>query len=229
MIRLPLVLAAAILLIATACGGDGGADVGDVDALALLQTSAAAMDAVESFHFEVEHEGGVTEIVRGLGMSRAEGDVVGDDRMRLQVEARFAMTNVEVGIVVLPGQSFLSNPITGRWEEEEIDISDLFDPAAGVTGIMREVTTAEAVDREDIDGREMVVLEATVDSTHLEPFVSNAEPGQPVLCRVWIAVDDSLVYRLEARGAVAPADSEGMVRRINLSAFNEPVEITAPD
>ena len=75
----------------------------------------------------------------------------------------------------------------------------------------------------------MVVLEATVDSLNLEPFVTNAEAGHPVVCRVWIAVEDSLVYRLEARGMVAANDSEDIVRRINLSAFNEPVEITAPD
>lgn len=228
-IRRALLLLAPAALFFSACGGDDGADVGDVDPLALLQASAAAMDEVDSFHFEVEHENGVTQIVRGLGMTRAEGDVVGADRMRLDVQARFATTNVQVGIIVLPGEAYLSNPITGRWEEEEIDISDLFDPAAGVTGIMRQVTEAQAVDREEIDGREMIVLEATVDSVHLEPFVTNAEGGHPVVCHVWIGVEDSLVYRLEARGMVAADDADDIVRRISLGAFNAPVEITAPD
>ncbi len=213
----------------TACGGDEeGGDFSDVDAEDLLDRSADTMEAVDTFHFVVEHENGSTQIVAGLGMTRAEGDVQGTDRMQLEVEARFASTNIKTGIVVLPGESYLQNPLTGNWQEQEIDISDLFDPATGVTGLMRAVTDVSIVDREEVDGVDSYVLATQVDSGNLEAFVGNAQPGTQVAARVWIGVDDLLVRRVEIAGPVAPNDAEDIVRRLSLSGFDEPVDITAP-
>lgn len=220
-------LAWAALLVA--CGGGGEADgETDVDAAALLVEAAARMEAVDSFRFVVEHEGGSTQIVQGLGMVRAEGAVQGTERMSLDVQARFATTNVRVGIVVLPGEGYLSNPITGRWERAEISIADLFDPASGVTGIMRSVEDPVVTGRERVGGVETYVVEATVASEELTAFVGNAQAGRTVAARAWVGVDDPLVYRLEVTGAVAPNDTETVVRRVILSAFDEPVEIVAP-
>lgn len=221
-----LLLAAGLV---AACGGDGGADVGDVDADAVLEASADRMEGLQSFHFVVEHENGTTPIVRGLGMTAAEGDVVGAGRMRLDVTARLGTTNVRVGIVVLPEASYISNPITGRWEEEEIDVREIFDPATGVTGLMRQVTEVEAVDREEVDGIDAYVLESSVDAGNLTPFVSTAQPGTPVDVRVWVGVEDPVVHRIEVAGRVAPDDADDIVRRITLSRFDEPIEIAAPE
>jgi len=216
-----------------ACGDDeggGGGDFSDVDADDLLARSADRMEEVESFHFVVEHENGATEIVGGIGMERAEGDVQGTERMQLEVEARFAGTNIRTGIVILPGESYLQNPLTGRWQEQEIDISDLFDPATGVTGLMRNVGDEVAVvDREEAGGVDSYVLETTVDSGNLNAFVGNAQPGNEVTARVWIGVEDLLVRRIDVIGPLAPNEDEDILRRLTLSQFDEPVEITAPN
>ena len=227
-----LALGCALLgaLVVAGCSGDdsGGGDFSDVDAGDLLERSAAKMEEVDTFHFVVEHENGSTQIVAGLGMTRAEGDVQGTERMQLEVDARFAGTNIKSGIVTLPGESYLQNPLTGNWMSQDIDISQLFDPATGVTGLMREVTDADVIAREEVDGVDSYVLETQVDSGNLKAFVGNAEAGTEVTARVWIGVDDLLVRRVEIDGPVAPNDAEDIVRRLSLSAFGEPVEITAP-
>ncbi|MGE3960225.1 MAG: LppX_LprAFG lipoprotein [Dehalococcoidia bacterium] len=228
--RLASILLVSVLALVAACGGDedGGGDFSDVDADDLLDRSATTMEGVDTFHFVVEHKNGDTQIVAGLAMTRAEGDVQGTDRMQLQVEARFAATNIETGIVVLPGESYLQNPLTGRWQEQEIDISDLFDPATGVTGLMRAVSDVEVIDREAVDGVDSYVLSTQVDSGNLTAFVGNAQPGTQVTARVWIGAEDLLVRRIEIEGPVAPNDAEDILRRLSLSGFGEPVEISAP-
>jgi hypothetical protein len=226
---LALMLVSAFAFLA-ACGDDeGGGDFSDVDADDLLARSADRMEQVDSFHFEVEHENGTTEIVGGIGMERAEGDVQGTERMQLEVEARFAGTNIQTGIVILPGESYLQNPLTGRWQEQEIDISELFDPATGVTGLMRSAGDEVAiVGREEAGGVDSYVLETTVDSGNLQAFVGNAEPGNEVTAQVWIGVEDLLVRRIDVIGPLAPNEDDAILRRLTLSQFDEPVEITAP-
>lgn len=224
-----LALLAFLALALGACGGGSDDDVSDVDAEALLEAAAARMDGVTSFHFKVDHENGVTPIVAGLGMTTAEGDVQGADRMQIEVNARFAGTNVRVNLVILPDESYLSNPITGRWERQDLDISQFFDPSNGVTALMRAVTGAKTVGRESIDGVDVYVVEATVDSGDLDLFVSQSQAGTPVAARVWIGVDDPLVYRVQVEGPLSPGEDAGIVRRLDLSAFDEPIEITAPE
>ncbi len=228
-----LVVAAAVMAVAflVGCSGDdGGGDFSDVDATDLLARSADRMEQVESFAFEVDHENGATQIVAGINMMHAEGAVQGTDRMQLEVEARFAATNIKTGIVVLPGEGYLQNPITGRWQrQDELDISSLFDPATGVTGLMRAATGVEVVDREGVDGVDSYVLQTSVDSGNLQAFVGNTRPGNAVTTRVWIGVDDLLVRRIEVVGPIAPNDADNVLRRLTLSDFDEVVEITAPN
>jgi len=225
------VLAAVVAALLGACSGDDEpGDFADVDAGDLLARSADRMEQVEAFAFEVDHENGATQIVGGIRMERAEGRVQGTDRMQLEVEARFASTNIRTGIVVLPGEGYLQNPITGRWERQDgIDISSLFDPATGVTGLMRAATGVEVVDREVAGGVDSYVLETTVDSGNLQVFVGNAAPGNAVTARVWIGVEDLLVRKIEVVGALAPNDASDILRRLTLSDFDEVVEIMAPN
>lgn len=225
------ILGAAFALL-VACSGDedGAGDIADVDAQDVLDRSADRMEQLESFHFEVEHENGATQIIGGIAMEHAEGDVEGREAMQLEVEASFAGANIKTGIIVLPEGAYLQNPLTGRWQQQDaIDISRLFDPRTGVTGLMREATNVEVVDREAIDGVDSYVLEGTVDSGSLTSFVGTAEAGTPVTGRLWVGVEDLLVRRIEVVGPIAPEDGDDIVRRITLSAFDEPVNISVPN
>ncbi|MDA1009912.1 MAG: LppX_LprAFG lipoprotein [Chloroflexi bacterium] len=216
-------------LVAGACGGDSSFDVSDVDAREVLDESAERMEALTSFAFEVQHENGTTAIVGGIQMVSATGAVQGTERMRLDIQARFATTNIQTAIVILPDEGYLQNPITGRWQREDgLDVAQFFDPASGVTGLMRATTAVEVVGGETLDGVDAYVLEATLDSGDLGVFVGSAPAGREVIARVWIGVDDLLVRQVEVEGPIAPADGDDIVRRLILRDFNAAVEITAP-
>ncbi len=223
----PLVGLVALAAIA-ACDDSPDVDIDDVDPAALMMTSAERMEAVESFHFVLTHEGGTAEIVRGLMMQSAEGDVAGPERMQMEVQARAGPLNVEVGIVVLPEASYITNPITGRWERETISLEGIFHPSEGAPALMRSVTAPRVVDAERLEGVDVYVVEADVDSGDLTFFAPAAEPGRTLTARAWIGVDDPLLYRAEIEGAVAPGEPEGLLRRLSLSRFDEDIEIVAP-
>lgn len=231
--RLAIVLAP-IVLLAAACGGDSDFDAPSVDAGTLLLAAAERMDSVERFHFELEHENGFTEIVRGLQMERASGDVAGSDRLRAEVRARFGPLNVETGIVILPDQSWLQNPITGAWERESISIESIFNPSEGVTALMRSIAEraaergAAVTGSARIDGVETYRVEAEVDSGDLTLFAADAPAGLTLRAVVWVGVDDPLVYRVELHGAATRDEPADLVRRLTLSDFDGDIVIEPP-
>lgn len=213
-------------LLLAGCGGGGGVD--GVDADALLEAAAQRMDAVEAFHFLLTQENGTTGILLGLQLVSAEGDIAGPDRAQLEVKAKLGTTNIAMKIMVLPDASYITNPITGRWQEEAVSISAFFNPDTGVTALMRAVTDAKATRRERMGGVDTYRVEAMVDSGDLDLFAADAPPGRALKARAWIGVDDPLVYRVEIEGSVTPDEPDNVLRRLDLSRFDQPVEITAP-
>ncbi|HJM75688.1 MAG TPA: LppX_LprAFG lipoprotein [Dehalococcoidia bacterium] len=216
------------LTLAVACGDDGAAaNLDSVDPSALLLAAADRTEAVTSFHFVLEHENGSTEIVRGLQMKRAEGDVIGSDRLRAEIEASLGPLNLEGSIVILEDKAWITNPLTNRWEREDLSIEELFDPASGVTALMRGVSAPQLLGTESVDGARSYRVEATVDSSAVQIF-GPAPAGQMLEAAVWIGIDDSLVRRIEVRGALRAGEPDDLVRRVTLSQFNVEFEIVAP-
>ena len=227
--RVIALAAASILAVGlVACGGDElDVDTSDVDVEVLLAEAADRMDAVNSFRFELEHENGTATIVRGLQMVRAEGDVDGSDRMRLLVEAKVGPLNANLEIIVLPGEGWITNPLTGRWEREDIDVTAFFDPASGVTGLMRSLEGAEVTGAETIDGAETYRVEADV-ASELMTLFGDARSGETIHLTAWIGIEDPLVYRVEAVGGIVSGEPDDLVRRLTLTDFDESFDIQAP-
>lgn len=216
------------LTLAAACGDDGEAtDFEEIDPVALLLAAADRTEQVTSFHFVLEHENGGTEIVRGILMQRAEGDVIGSDRLRAEIEASAGPLNLKVSVVILEDEAWITNPLTNRWEREEISIEQIFDPASGVTALMRGVSAPRLVGTESIDGVPSYRVEANVDSGAVQIFGA-APAGRTLQAVVWIGVDDPLVRRIEVRGALRAGEPDDLVRRVTLSRFDDEFEIVAP-
>ncbi|MDP2328823.1 MAG: LppX_LprAFG lipoprotein, partial [Dehalococcoidia bacterium] len=177
-------VAGASALVAAACGGgdDGGAVEG-VDADALLESAAERMDRVDAFHFVLTQENGTTGILMGLELVSAEGDIAGADRAQLEVRAKLGSSNLSLAMVILPEASYMTNPLTGRWQEAEISISSFFNPEIGVTALMRAVTDAKATRRVQVGGVDTYLVEALVDSGNLDLFAAGAPPGRELVAR----------------------------------------------
>lgn len=223
-----------LLLLTPACGGDsdGGATVTpSVSASEALAKAVEAIGRIKSFHFVLNHENGGSVIALGLTMTRAEGDVVVPDRVYADVKAAAGGLTVNVQAITIGDQIWLTNPFNGRWQTVETDFtgSDLFNPATGVTAAFNAAAkSATIVGGESIDGEETLVLEATVDAGELEGFAPVAEAGIPVKVRAWIRASDFLPLRLRVEGPLSANEPEGLARQLDLSDFDQPVDVTPP-
>lgn len=231
-LRRPPGLAALALLLAAAllasCGGDDPAPAALPAAATVLDESATRMEQVRSMHFLLEHEKGATEIVRGIAMTRAEGDVVTPDKMQATIKGGLGPVNFEVGIVILGDQAWIQNPLNRRWESEDITIDQVFDPREGVIALVRSTRDATVTGTEDVAGVRCYVVEATLDSGDLDLLPGDPAPGKSVPTTAWIGVDDDLVRKVELRGGVAEGESDNLVRTLTLSRFDEDVTIAPP-
>ncbi len=228
--RVALSLLLALLaggVLASACRGGGGG-VAKADGADVLRRGAERMDRVKSFHFALEHEKGTTQIVRNLQMVSATGDVVPPDRLRLDAKAKSGPLNIAIGIVAIPGHSYITNPLSGRWEEEQISVAAFFDPATGVTALMRAATEPRVTATEKLEGRNTHRVEAFVDSGNMTLFTSNPVAGRKLKARAWVGVDDPVLVRVEIEGAVSEGEPADLLRRLTLSKFDEPIQIEAP-
>jgi len=215
------------VLLLTACDDAPDVPLDGVDPVLLLSAAAERTEQATSFHFALEHEGGTTEIVRGVQMTSAEGDVVGTDRLRASIEGSVGPLNLKLEIVILPDESWITNPLTQRWEREEISVDDLFDPAVGVTALMRAVSEPRLTGADSIDGVAVYRVAASVDSGDVQMFGS-ARAGRELVATAWIGVDDLLVYRIELQGPLNSGEPDDLIRRITFSDFDVAVEIVAP-
>jgi len=227
MIHLVGLLGLAILAVSAGCG-EAEPDLEAVSAEELLLISAERLASLEAFAFTLVHENGYTQIVRGLAMERAEGEVAGPERMQAELRARAGPINVNLRLIILPEGSWITNPLTGQWESEDISIAQFFDPATGVAALMTELSNVEVTGSEVISGAATRRIEGTVDSGALETLLPGVARGQPLTVRLWIGVDDPVVHRLEVIGAVEPGDSPDLVRRLTLSDFGSEFQIQAP-
>jgi hypothetical protein len=186
------------------------------------------METLQRFHYLLEHENGATLIVSGVQMTRAEGDVDGPERLRAAIMGRVATINIETGIVILGDESWFQNPLTRRWEQQEISIDEVFDPRSGVVALMRKAQTPRVAGTDRINNVEVRRIEAKLDSGDLTLLPGQPVPGISVDVAAWIGTSDQLVHRIELRGAAAEGEPPNILRRLTLSRFDEAITIDPP-
>lgn len=229
-----------VLPVATGCNGGDGSDGSDgdseperPDAAALTREAADLMEALESFHFVVSHEIGTTPITAGLQMERAEGDSKTPDRLRADVDAlvpQLGNSPIKVQVVWVGDVAKMTNPFDRtRWlDVPEGALQGLFDPGGGTVSALRAATGHEVTAEEKAGGVQSWVVTAEVDGAALKAFADVAEPGYTVALTLWIGQDDGLVHRIRLAGEMGPDDTAGVIRVVELSRFNDPVEIELP-
>jgi hypothetical protein len=212
--------------------------VADPEAVALLERAAETMGEVSSFHFVLRNERGSTSIVEGLEVESFEGDVQRPDRFQAEVTASFGGVPLEVRIVGIGTRIWISSPLTGENIYQEL-------PAEAATlglnpdGLLRTaigvIQEPRIVGEDEVDGEPTTLVAGLVDfqalaeatPTALDAPPAEDLPSEPLPVQIWIDEADRVV-RLRLEGPLTPVDPDNVVRRLDLSAFDEPVEIEPP-
>jgi lipoprotein LprG len=223
-----LLLAAVLGLALAGCGGGG--DEAALSAEEIVDRAVEATGAVTSFHFVLDL-GDLPLAGSGLSIARAEGDVVVPDRVRATFSGSFGGIGIESELVLVGEDDFLKDPLTGRWRTLEIGTSplDYFDPARGVLAVLESVGDLELAGTEEVGGAEAYRLTGTASAKELSPLLAVAPSDRTVPVEVWVGADDFLLRRLRVDGPVAEGEPEDAVRTVEVSRFDEPVEIEPPE
>jgi hypothetical protein len=161
-------------------------------------------------------------------MERAQGAIANGERLRADVSGRVGPLAVNLQLVIVPEGAWMTNPLTGAWTPQDLSISEFFDPATGVTAVIRGIGEPALVESSTIGDAAVHVVEGTLDSGSLALLVPGAAAGRPLTVRLWIGAADPVVHRIEIRGTLEDGDNPAVVRRLNLSDFGASFEIPRP-
>lgn len=227
----------------TAQGAATPSATGDEDAVALLTTASQVMAALETFHFEIETlSGGDTSM--GVTLESVVGDVRRPTDFQATIEAKVPFGTITVRAVGLDGVFSIQNPLaTATTEDAWMTLSAdneffaLVNPDIILLLAVQAVQNATIEGNEKIDGVQTTLVTGQIDFQEIASTVGNGNQGsevasqlaaEPVNVLIWID-GETRVHAIELDGALLAIDSDTSARMISFSAFNEPVEIAAPE
>ena len=202
----------------------------ELTAQEIAAKSAEAMQNVKSFHFDLETEGGVMAFGQGITVSKAQGEVVAPDRIRLQFTGGFAGMQVELGLVSVGDKQYLQNPLNKKWQpmKASLDPSALFRPDGGVPSLITKAQDLERTGTETVDGAEVYHLKGTLTSQDLASLGADPNSNAKVDTEAWVGTQDFRLRQVTLRGPIGAGEAADLLRTIRLSRFDETFDIQPP-
>ena len=231
-------LSATLLLASVACSGAGPTATPTptpkpVDPREELQRTVESLMALQSVSFDLEHLVGSTNLLPGVLMSRAYGKAVvpGEFDITVEGELLFPRSYLEIGMISLGEQAYMTNLVNGQWEEVSqsslpINLSDF---GATLAGIVEEVQSPRLLGRENIDGVGVYHIGGDITSEVLKGLVPTAGTGFPVTLEMWTERDTGMLRRALITGQVVVTDVAEAQRQLRLEGANQPVTIERPE
>jgi len=215
-------------LAAAGCSGGGGGTA--KDPAAVVRESAAATENVKSFHFTLDIAK-VPTSAKGLQLTGAEGDAKVPDKLKAQVSGTFAGFPLSTKLVSVGGKLWIENPLSGSWQSVDVGTTPAFllDPQKGVLGVMHAMTDVKEDGSEDVGGVSTTRITGKIDAADVGPLVAATGGTGSVDVTLWIGKDDDILRRIEVSGPVGARESADAVRTVELSRFDEPVTVEAPE
>ena len=226
-----VLLLAAIALLLAGCGLVSGVEPTptpvplSVDEI--LRRSGEALGALGTFHFTLDHnKGGGTPISESVVVTEVEGDVVSPDSISITFAGTFGRFAVKSSIVTIGNDSYMTNPVTGVWEQVSTGVSPLgfFDPQEGIGSMMTQMRDAVLVSRTPEEYR----IDGTLAVEALRPLLGTVSGSSDVDVELTIDSGTLLLEKAVIEGRVTATEPDGVVRTITLSGFDEPITISPP-
>jgi len=213
---------AAIVIPLAACSG--GTESAPADPVALLGRAQATMAAVETASFEMTR-GGAPVTIEGFEFTSAVGRYEAPASAEAVLQVRAGDITVQLGTISIDEQTWLTNPLTGRWEEltpgSGFNPAVLFDPQAGWVALLRDLTGVSFVATEGSAHH----LTATVPPARVEVLTAGFAAAQSVPIDLWLDESTGHIRRLELSTSGDAGVSDWT---ITLSGYDESVDIEPP-
>lgn len=207
---------------------------GDSDAVAVLKEAASAVMALDTFKFSMETTAGSSTIFPGVELESVEGEVRRPMDVSATMTVKAFTQSMSASAVVVDGDVYVQNPLSGgAWENmgSAPEISTMINPDWLLLAAINLIQDAAITSEDDgitlVEG--YVNLSETIGELDAEGTqqVENFLASEPVDVAFWID-ENNLINAAELYGPIFANESPDVEKRIELSGFNEPVEIEAP-
>lgn len=209
------------------CSSNNTANMTTAD---ILTKSYSSMQAAKSFHFAMVHDKSGTPISNDILMTKLTGDIVSPDKLQATIDGTYSSTAIEVKLVTVSGKTYMTNPISGLWEEapDSFKVLSVFDPGTGVAAIIKGLTDAENLGNEKVGSSQCVHLKGDVLSETLQPLTGTSAKGVKVATEVWIDTKTFLVSQVKLTGKITDSETDGITRTLNFTNYNKNIDIELP-
>ena len=205
-----------------------------VDAKEVLLQAVDEILELETASFTLEHLRGTTALIPGfLEMKKVYGvaDIPGKFRLKVEAETVLPRSYVEVDIITIDDQAYMTDPITGEWGKVEPEVLPFRLTNLGQTlaEIIMAVESPTVVGVERVNGFDTQRLQGRIRSQVLGGLVPGAGEGFEVKLDLWLEHPGGLLLQVLISGKVIPTDAADTLRRLTLDDINAPVVITPPE
>lgn len=220
--------------------GTASPAAGQSDAAALLAKAGTAMSQIKSFHFELTTPRGKTTFMDQFELKSVSGDVQRPDRFQATISVTVAVVNLDIQVIGIGSRIWVTNPLAtaGQPQYTTVDagggLDALLNPDRLLLQAIRYVQDATITGTQTIDGVTTTIVEGTVDLGQVAnpqgtpvPVERFGLPQTRVPVIVWID-GDGRVRVLQVNGPLAPGEDANVVRELDLSKFDQPLDIQPP-
>ena len=226
-------LALLVALLAAACGSSEPVETLPPEPEPVLSAAAEAMGAIDYVRFNIERSGAPIYIdpLDTLNFATAEGQFAAPSAANAVVTLAVGNVNAQIGAIAIDGTTWLTNPITGEWEDApegyEFDPTTLFDPDLGWRPLLATgLSDVEWIGEEDRNSESRYHIRAAADQDRVAVILAGLIRKQPVTIDMWIDPETGYVREAELSTVFEGQTSDWT---IEFTEFDEPVEISPPD
>jgi LppX_LprAFG lipoprotein len=211
-------------------------------AAAMLETAAQSMLALDSFHFVVSTPVGKTSYADLVELDVITGDVLRPNSFQTEFSVSLAFVKLNLSAIGIGSDIWVTDPLNKDGGYIQVAGGDanalpplaLLNPDELIQTALAAVQDPTVSGEAEINGESTTVITGSIDPSQIfvegtpvpDDFLANLGP---IGITFWVN-DQNQIVRLELEGAFLPGEDPDavVVRRIDISGFNEPVEISAP-
>ncbi len=223
-----------LAVLATSCGsGNPPASTLPPESEPVLAMAAQEMGSVEYVRFKIERSGAPVYIdnLDTLNFALAEGQFAAPSSANAVVTLAVGNINAQIGAIAIDGVTWLTNPITGDWDEApsgyDFDPSTLFDPELGWRPLLANgLSDVVWIGEETKNSETRYHIRAVADEDRVALILAGLIKKQTVDIDMWIDPETGYVREAELSTVFEDQTSDWY---IEFSEFDEPIEIAPPD
>ncbi|MDQ3549631.1 MAG: LppX_LprAFG lipoprotein [Chloroflexota bacterium] len=240
---LSLILLFLLVFTTAACMGDDDTDdvvddapesspVAELTAEDVLEAGRDTWAVTESAHFTLAVDGDAfLDEDETIKLLSADGDIKRPGSVAATANVDASITTVDISLVAVDGEIFITNLLSGNWERAPDDFSYdpsvLFSDTDGIGPIMTDLQSPELDGTEEINGKQARKVTGTVGADRVGAITADTIAGEEIEVTLWIGEEDAKLLQ------VVLTEPEGIRESpatwtLQMTEHGKEIEIEAP-